>query len=124
MVHIRKCINSFCYAFKGLKLLVGSQNNARVHLLATVVALNAGFFLNILKTEWLWLLLAIALVWITEAVNTATEKLVDIISPEYNAKAGQVKDLAAAAVIIAGLFAFITGLILFTPYIYTFFYRS
>jgi diacylglycerol kinase len=60
-------------------------------------------------------LLAIALVWTTEAINTAIEKIVDFISPDFHPKAGEIKDLAAGAVLIASLFALITGLIIFVP---------
>ncbi len=105
MIDVPKFYRSLGFAFRGLKTLVASENNARIHLVATMGVAVAGVVFQVSKTEWLWLLLAVALVWLTEAANTALEKLVDLVSPEYHPLAGQVKDLAAAAVLIAALFA-------------------
>jgi diacylglycerol kinase len=55
------------------------------------------------------------MVWITEAVNTAIEFLVDLISPEFNPLAGHIKDIAAAAVLLSALAAIIIGCIIFIP---------
>ena len=48
--------------------------------------------------------------------NTAIEKLVDLVSPERHPVAGQVKDIAAGAVLICAVAAAIIGLIIFIPY--------
>ena len=58
-----------------------------------------------------------ALVWITEAINTALEKLVDLVSPDHHPLAGQVKDLAAGAVLLAAGFAVLVGLLVLGPYL-------
>nr|WP_240663389.1 diacylglycerol kinase family protein [Mucilaginibacter limnophilus] len=58
------------------------------------------------------------LVITAEMINTAMEILTDLVSPEWNEKAGRVKDLSAGAVVIAAIFALITGCILFLPRIY------
>jgi len=115
MIKINKCIRSFGFALKGILRFFKDENNARVHLLASVLVIILSFYLQISKGEWLWVLLCIALVWITEAMNTAVEKIVDFISPEYNTRAGEIKDLAAGAVLFAAIFAFISGLIIFLP---------
>jgi diacylglycerol kinase (ATP) len=65
--------------------------------------------------EWVAICMAMSLVWITEAFNTALEFLTDLCSPEYHPLAGKAKDVAAAAVLIAALFALATGLIVFIP---------
>ena len=117
MINYAKCFKSFHYAFKGIKVLIKSENNARVHLLASILAITLGIVFSIKREEWLWLILAITLVWITEVFNTAFEKLADVISPEYNPVIGQVKDLTAAAVLLASVFSLITGAILFVPYL-------
>ncbi len=59
--------------------------------------------------------LAIGLVWATETFNTALERLVDLCSPQYDKVAGQAKDLAAGAVLLAAVAAAIVGLIIFLP---------
>ena len=72
---------------------------------------------GITKTEWLFVVVAIALVIITEMLNTAIEFLVDFVSPEYNELAGKVKDIAAGAVLFAALMAAVIGILVFGPYL-------
>lgn len=109
-------IRSFGYAFKGIFHLVRSQPNAQIHLLATVVVVSLGFWCEITGTEWCILLLTMALVWSAEAVNTALEHLTDLVSPDYHPLAGKAKDVAAAAVLLAAIFAVAIAGIIFVPY--------
>lgn len=112
---MKKIVNSFGYAFKGLRYAFVSQLNFRVHTFATIIAVALGLFLHINAAEWLWIALCVAIVLITELLNTAIETLTDLVSPQYNEKAGLVKDVSAGAVVIAAVFAFITGLAIFLP---------
>ena len=48
--------------------------------------------------------------------NTAIERLVNLVSPDYHPIAGDVKDIAAGAVLICAIFAALIGLIIFVPY--------
>jgi diacylglycerol kinase len=113
MFSIKKNIKSFKYAFKGIWLFFRNENNARIHLFASILVICLGIFLQISLNHWLWITLAIGIVWMAEAFNTAIEKIVDFISPEYNKQAGEIKDLAAGAVIFAALVAFIIGILVF-----------
>jgi diacylglycerol kinase len=112
---IKKLIRSFGYAFKGLAYATKSQLNFRIHLFASVIAIALGFTLNIATTEWLWIALSIAIVLLTELTNTGIETLTDLVSPDYNEKAGHVKDICAGAVVVAACFALITGIVIFLP---------
>ncbi|HXA02196.1 MAG TPA: diacylglycerol kinase family protein [Cytophagaceae bacterium] len=112
---IIKTLQSFRYAIRGIWLVFRNENNAKIHLLATLVVLCAGFYFNLTRKEWLGLFLAIALVWICEAFNTAIEKLVNLAHPGYSRQAGEIKDIAAGAVLIAAIFSIITALIIFIP---------
>ncbi|GAL82976.1 DeoR family transcriptional regulator [Sporocytophaga myxococcoides] len=118
MIDINKNLKSYKYAVKGLKHLLVFENNARIHLAATVLVLALSAYFRIEKTEWLWILLAITLVWTMELINTAIEKIVDFLSPEFHPAAGKIKDLAAAAVLIAAIFALIVGVIIFQEYMF------
>lgn len=115
MININKCLKSFSFAFKGIYLLFKNENNARVHLLASVLVIIAGFLTDLDKGEWLWIILAITLVWLTEAINTAIEKIIDLYTPDFNPRAGIIKDLAAGAVLITAIFATVVGAIIFIP---------
>ena len=112
---MKKLIRSFGFAFKGLVYATKSQLNFRIHLGAAVLAVALGFVLHITINQWLWIALSIAIVLLTELTNTGIETLTDLVSPGYNEKAGHVKDICAAAVVVAALFALITGIIIFLP---------
>lgn len=112
---MKRLIRSFGFAFKGIQYATASQLNFRIHLVASIVAIGLGFALQISVGEWQWIMLSITLVLVTELLNTAIETLTDLVSPTYNIKAGHVKDVSAGAVVVAAVFAFITGLIIFIP---------
>lgn len=108
-------LHSFADAFRGLGLVLRSQMNARIHALATVVVCGAGWWLRLSAGEWAAIVAVIALVWAAEAVNTAIEFLVDLVSPEEHPLAGKAKDAAAGAVLAAAIGAAIVGGIIFVP---------
>ncbi|WP_345949530.1 diacylglycerol kinase family protein [Mucilaginibacter sp. PAMB04274] len=112
---MNKFLKGFGYAFTGLKYAMLTQLNFRVHLVAMLLAVFMGYSLHISATEWLWISLCITLVLLVELLNTAIELLTDLVSPEYNPKAGHVKDISAAAVLITAFFALATGLVIFLP---------
>lgn len=107
---------SFQYAFKGLKVVV-SERNFKLHLLSALACITLGYALKVSPGEWCLLLLCIGGVMALEIMNTAMEKLVDLVSPEWNEVAGKVKDLAAASVLIFSIASLIIGLIIFVPYL-------
>lgn len=112
---LKKRIRSFGFAFTGIFELVKSEPNARIHLVATILAVLAGFILKISNVEWFVVLIVIALVWAAEAFNTVIEKLVDHLFPEYHETARIAKDVSAGAVLVCATIALICGLIIFLP---------
>ena len=112
---MRRLIKSFGYALAGIAYTAKTQINFRIHLGVIVAVALTGWYLNLQAGDWLWIILAIGLVLVTESLNTAIEVLVDLVSPQYNKKAGHVKDIAAGAVLIAALIAVVIGLIIFVP---------
>lgn len=117
----RKQLRSFGYAWKGICCCIGKEQNLSFHLIATAVVVIAGFTLGITRTEWTVILLCIGVVIAAELFNTAIEKLVDLVSPERHPIAGQVKDIAAGAVLVCAAAAAIIGLVIFIPYLTRFF---
>jgi len=107
--------NSFGYAFKGLKLLFSSEHNARIHLLITAFTIAACVFLKPTQLELIAVIFCIGLVFITELINTAIEKMADFVEPEHDERIGPIKDLAAAAVLVAALVSVAVGLLVFVP---------
>lgn len=115
---LRRRINSFRFAFRGLADLFRNQANARIHLVVAVVVALAGWWLGLSRLEWVAVVLSIALVISMEAMNTALEYLADRISPAHDPLVGKAKDAAAAAVLIAAFGAVTVGLIIFLPKLY------
>ncbi|MBK7182865.1 MAG: diacylglycerol kinase family protein [Bacteroidetes bacterium] len=111
-------IKSFGYALQGLKSFFKTQHNAWIHVAATVVVIVAGFVFKVSLMEWIALSFAIALVFISELFNTAIEFLCDKISPELDPRIKLVKDISAAAVLIAAIVAVVVGAIVFVPKVF------
>lgn len=116
---IQKRVRSFGYAFKGLAHVFRTQPNMQIHVVLFLIAIFMGFFFNISKAEWLAIISVSGLVFALEAVNTAIEKYLDKNYPEKDKTTGQIKDIAAAAVLIGAIAAFIAGVIIFLPKILT-----
>lgn len=112
---MNKFIRSFGYAANGVLVLFKTQHNARVHLVATFLVVLLGFFFKISSSEWLFILLAIGLVIVAEALNSAIEFLADFVTEAYHDKIKKSKDLAAGGVLIASAIAAIVGAIIFLP---------
>jgi len=120
MSTLKKRIDSFRFAFKGLADLFISQPNARIHGIATIIALILGGVLGLSKIEWCLIVLCIFAVLAAEAFNTALEYLTDLVSPEYHLLAGKTKDVAAAGVLLTAFGAFIIGTIIYLPKVLTY----
>ena len=110
-------LRSFGYAFAGLGFMLRTQGNAQVHFAATLAAAALGIGLRVGRNDWLWLIAAMALVWIAEALNTALEHLCDVASPGQHDSVRRAKDVAAGAVLIAAIAAAVIGLAVFVPYL-------
>lgn len=115
----RRLIKSFGYAFKGIWQVVRHENNMHIHVFATVAVVAMACYLPLSTTEWLFVTLAITLVWSAELFNTAIEILTDLVSPDFNEKAGKVKDIAAGGVLIVAMGTAIIGLVIFLPKVWT-----
>jgi len=108
-------IKSFKYAFHGLKQFFSYDHNGRVHLFAAIIAIGLSFYLKLSSLEWIAILGVISAVIVSEILNSAIEKLADVVSPAIHPKIKMVKDLAAAAVLVAAFLAVAVGAIIFIP---------
>ncbi len=105
---------SFSYAIHGIVALVKREPNAKLHALASIVAVSAGIIRHISHWQWAMLAVAIGLVWITEALNTCIEKLCDFCCDNRIHPAIKIiKDISAAAVLIAAVVSIVVGTIIF-----------
>ena len=110
-------LKSFGYAFEGIALMLKTQHNAWLHLIATVLVAGLAAWCRVGAGDWRWLIGAMAMVWMAEAMNTAVESLCDVVSPQYSLAVKCAKDLAAGGVLITACAASATGVITFWPYL-------
>lgn len=91
----------------------------RFHFFAAVIVLITAFILRVSLLELCVLLFCISSVIAAELINTSIEVNVDMTMPERNEKAGNAKDLAAAAVLVVSIVSAIIGCIIFLPKIFS-----
>ncbi|MES2691589.1 MAG: diacylglycerol kinase family protein [Bacteroidota bacterium] len=108
---LKREVKSFGYAIKGVISAFKSEKHLQFHLLAAAAVTALGFWLKLNTIEWSIIIICIAMVFVAELFNTAIEKLVDLVSPEYNKTAGLIKDVAAGAVLLASIAAAIVGVL-------------
>jgi len=106
---------SLGHALAGLRVMLGTQHNAWVHVTATAGVIVAAVLCEVTRVEWLALITAITGVWVAEALNTALEQLADKVSPEIDPLVKRSKDVAAGAVLCAALGAAAVGVLVFGP---------
>ncbi len=108
-------IRSFRDAFTGWWYVIRTQRNAWIHAVATVVVVLLASWVQIPPRDWALIILAIALVWTAEFINSALEAVVDLTSPQTHRLAKVGKDVGAAAVLIAAGSSLLIGLLILGP---------
>ena len=115
---MQKSIRALKYAFNGLRYAVVNERNFRIEILCAIFTIALAFIFKITMFAWLIIVINICFVLAAELFNTAIEKLADISCKEINPVIEIIKDVAASAVLITVLSALISGVIIFTPYIF------
>ena len=113
-----KMLKSFRDAFNGIGILIRSERNFQIHIVAFLIAVGAGFYLQISADEFVTILIVSALVFSLEAANTAIEKLCDEVTQERKESIRKIKDVAAGAVLISAIFALAVGVAIFWKYVF------
>lgn len=108
---------SFRYAGRGIVSLLRSQHNAWIHAAASVAVVALGFYVELSRSEWCLVVLAMTVVWSAEAVNTAFEALCDVASPDLHPLVERAKDIAAGSVLLAAAGAAVVGVLVFGPHL-------
>lgn len=106
---------SFEVAFTGILNFFRSDRNGKIHLAVTILVIIAGGIFDISPTEWVFVLLSVALVIVAEMLNYAIEKVCDLIKPTPDPRVKIIKDVSAAAVLVAAMISVIVGIIIFLP---------
>ena len=112
---IRGRLRSLKFAFKGAWLLLTTEDSIKAQVLMAVIVTVMGFCFDISNIEWMLQFLAIGMVLVAEALNTAVEKIADFVHPDFHAKIGFIKDIAAGAPAFAGIISLILAGFIYIP---------
>jgi diacylglycerol kinase len=110
---------SFVDAFNGFFFALKTEVNFQIEIVLAAIAIVLMIFFRVTGTEALALILIMATVLLAELINTAVERMMDIVHPEQHPYVKNVKDLMAASVLVASIAALALGLVIFIPYIYS-----
>jgi diacylglycerol kinase len=105
----------FKYALAGIYFSFRTEHAMWVHLLSTIVVIILSIVKGVTLNEACIVCFSAGFVWASELFNTAIEKLADKISMKIDSQIKMIKDLSAAAVLVASVVALINGLIIFIP---------
>lgn len=114
-IKLRRLIQSFKYAGKGIYYALKEEQNMKIHFLLSFVVLIFAFIFKISAYEAIALVLVISFVVAMEMINTVLERVMDIIKPRMHPYAKHVKDMLAAVVLVSALSSILVGLIIFLP---------
>ena len=115
LAFFRSRAHAFQYAFSGWWYVIRTQRNAWIHAVVSVSVTILSLWLGLTRQEWALIILAIAVVWTAEFINTALEAVVDLASPQHHPLAKVGKDVGAAAVLTAALSSILIGLLVLGP---------
>jgi undecaprenol kinase len=110
-------VKSLSYAQRGLARVLAEEANFRIQMVVAVAVLAAAWYLGLSVFEKAVLVLAIALVLVLELLNSALERVVDILKPRIHHYVEEMKDIAAGAVLIASVASVVIGALIFWPYV-------
>lgn len=108
-------IQSVKHALNGMTYFFLHERNSKLQLCITITVVAIAFGLGVSTTQWIILLLCFALVLGAEMLNTAIERLCDVVQEEYHPVIKIVKDVAAGAVLFVSIITVVIGCIIFFP---------
>lgn len=108
-------MKNIIYALQGLLFALRTEWNMRFHLAAAVLVIYAGIWLHISSVEWLVLCICIGLIISFELMNSAIEQLCNMITQQIHPAIKNIKDISAAAVLVASVVSAVAGLFIFLP---------
>ncbi|HLO11927.1 MAG TPA: diacylglycerol kinase family protein [Pseudoneobacillus sp.] len=108
-------LDTFKFAIEGIRCSFIQEKNIRFHIFFSLFVVILACFFSLNSFEWLFVLIAITGMVILEMINTAIERVVDLVTEDYHPLAKQAKDIAAGAVLIYAMLSVIIGMVIFIP---------
>lgn len=112
-----KLFQAFRHAARGILMFFRSERNGAIQVIVAVLTMMAGVFLHISTMDWVHVIMCIGAVFTAEMLNTAVEKLCDMVKPEQDPRVRDIKDLAAGAVLVTAIASAAIGGMIFFPYL-------
>jgi undecaprenol kinase len=112
---MRKFMQSFVYAWNGIRHGILAERNTKMHLLSAIIVIFAGILTGLSQYEWFIVIILIGGMLALEMMNSAVERVVDLVTDTRHPLAKQAKDLAAGAVLVFAISSAIIGFIIFLP---------
>ena len=114
-ISLKYQIKSFGWAIVGLSYFFRSEIKPWLHLLGSILTIVAGILFGINKTEWLFIILAIGIVFLAEILNTILERISEFIPDKHDAMRGRIKDMSAGLVLFTAIISLSIGIAIFLP---------
>lgn len=112
-------LKSFQVAISGITTVFKEEKNFRFHIVSTVMVVSLGLFFSLSIVEWLFVLSAIFGVLTFEMINSAIERVVDLVTNEYHPLAKVAKDMGSGAVLLFAMYSVLVGIMIFVPKIWS-----
>jgi len=117
MINIKRLFKSFRYAVKGIIKVFQEEQNLKIQISAGSIVVILATVCGVSRADWLILIITISIVILMEILNSAVERVTDLLKPRLDIYVKEIKDIMAAAVMFASLAAVIIGTIIFWPYL-------
>lgn len=114
---VKRLPASFRYAWRGIWYVLKTEQNLRIHFIATIIALALAAFFRVSGVELAILLLTIGFVLASEILNSVIEDFLDVIHPEHHEAVRRIKDVLAGSVLLSAFVAVVVGLLIFLPHL-------
>jgi diacylglycerol kinase len=119
MIKLRRLGKSFQYALRGLVKTFREEQNLQIQSAIGLIVLILAWYYHLSRWEWVSLIFSVGLVILMEIANSAVERVSDVLKPRINGYVKEIKDIMAAAVMLASLASMTIGLIIFWPHLFS-----
>lgn len=113
---------SILCAVTGIRSFFSKEVHGRLHLILALVAIIISLTCGLNTLEWLFILLSLTLVFVSEMFNTCIERIMDYINKDFDPRIKVIKDIAAGAVLVAAIFAIIVASVILLPKLFDLFF--
>ncbi|MCI8460605.1 MAG: diacylglycerol kinase family protein [Bacilli bacterium] len=112
---LERYVKSFNHAVDGIVYCLKNEHNMIIIFIATLVAVIAGYLLEVSANEWLFIITICGLIASCEVINSSIEATIDLITTDIHPLAKIAKDTASSATLILCIVALIGAIIIFVP---------